>query len=192
MRLRHLAVAIGAIITSQAATALDISVQKVNNDPVVRLDNVIVRGDALKIHKFFEEHKFEQGVQVHLTSRGGQVGEAYKIGQLLRKYNAKVSHSYCAAACVLVYISGVTRITYKSASGSYTTGLMIEPPDDVPKLLLDKSQNARMMLKSLQDYCDSMTGSPRFYNELISTPVGRPRALTNQEAMDYGVTDRIY
>lgn len=124
------------------------------------------------------------GVHITLSSRGGDVDEAMRIGRVLRPLRATVSHNYCASSCSLVFIAGTTRLWAPSPSS-----LVVHQPSAAAALLASSDPGAKSMLQALRSYCRSMTGADGFYDAMMSVPFASPRALGLAESISLGAAD---
>lgn len=88
----------------------------------------IERGDADKIRTIVERlkaltrHSGGLSAQVRLSSIGGDVGEAIRIGRIIRgnALTTMVSDATCVSACVLVLASGVDRLVLNGRIGIHS------------------------------------------------------------------------
>lgn len=154
------------------ADAAQVNVYTSNGHKMVMLSDVIVAGDAARL----EAALAQAGASplVYLASRGGDVDEGMAMGRLLRKYNATVTHGYCASSCVFAFLGGTNRLA-RSHGGA---ALYIHRPELAEAYVAAPSPFAKQMLDMLRDYTVEMIGSDSFYNIMMRVPFSTPRAFS--------------
>lgn len=149
--------------------------------------------DAIVIHskiragdfdRFAEAAAGKHGLLVKLSSVGGDVIEAIKIGKLIRRnsmWTEVTANSECASACVFILQAGVVRRADDQSQ------IIIHRPtfSAIPFSKLEDEEAAKVyndMVRNLRRYfVDDMGGSEEAFRLIMATPFAAPRTLTDQE-----------
>lgn len=164
-----------------------------------RLSGTIAVGDAARFQSLLTARNIEPGkanVWLILDARGGDLEESFKLGRLLRKYNAHTSHGQCVGSCVYAYMGGKTRHytpflphPEMSPSPPDMTGLWVYEPYVMAKVLPMAANNPKIAqaLKDVKDYVIEMTGKSQFYDSVTKIPHTKPIRMNKNNAFDMNV-----
>lgn len=144
--------------------------------PILVFTDQIMVGDAQKLEQAIARHRLGIGMRVHMISQGGDVDESLRIGRVLRRHAATVTHGHqCASSCVLAFLGGTRRI------GNASAQLVVHQPEATQRLKAINTPAAWAVLNAVKDYTVDMLGTRHFYDAMIVEPFGRPRALSFHE-----------
>ena len=146
----------------------------------------IESGDAENVEALLSEIKrADDGHQIRrllIHSPGGLVGEAMKIGRLIRSNGVEVflpRETSCISACVLILAGGVTRTIEGQVGIDNPHFLRVAGSgDNVPALLAETKQVIR-------DYFHSMGVVKDLADAMFSVPDGIVRFLRPDELSQY-------
>ena len=169
------------------------------NTVYFRMTGTIAPGDAKKLLAMLEKNKAQPGkmnVWIHMDARGGDLEESFRIGRLLRKYNAYASHGQCVGSCIYAYMGAGTR--YYTAPIAQPE-MSLTPPDKTGLWALEPFVMAKVQpliktnpaiakaLDNVRDYVVEMTGKPDFYNSAIKIPHTTPIRMSRNNVFDMNV-----
>lgn len=164
-----------------------------------RLNQPLVAGDASKLQAMLSAKTATPGkttVWVHFNSKGGDLQEAFRVGRLLRKYNAYTTHGQCVGACVYAFMGGAMRYytphrpqMEMDPSPPDMTGLWVYEPYVMAKVLPMAPANPIIAkaLKEVKDYTVEMTGKTAFYDSVIKIPHAKPIRMGRNNVFDMNV-----
>ncbi len=145
-------------------------------------------GDFSKVLRVIDSHNNSRSCKLYnikLSSPGGDVDEAMKIGRIIRKrelFTEVDPADQCLSSCVLILGAGVVRSVFEARIG-------IHRPYFVS---LDKGlstteiQNLRkQMISRMKAYADEMDLSERLIDEMMSIPPERIKILSPAELEQY-------
>ena len=159
----------------------------------------IAVGDAARFQAILNEKKAEPGktnIWVLLDARGGDLEESFRLGRLLRKYNAYTSHGQCVGSCVYAFMGGKVRhytpsVPHPEMSPTPPdmTGLWVYEPYVMAKVLPMAASNPPIAqaLKNVKDYTLEMTGKTKFYDSVIKIPHTKPIRMNRNNVFDMNV-----
>ena len=110
-RIRRL---LGTFVTIALISADTYALDVDHNGSSILLSGEIMSGDFEKVEAALNRKL----APIHLDSNGGQVLEAIKIGELIRKKSLETRLPYnssCASACVLILAAGVIRTAHETS-----------------------------------------------------------------------------
>lgn len=146
----------------------------------VKLDGEIKPGDGqLLEHNLRDAEKSGKQLAVVLSSSGGDLKEAMRMGKAIRKFHADTYHDYCAANCVIAFLGGERRFLM----GDPGTALLVSRPDFADEFVARPSPELKKQLDVLRAYVLEMTGDVRFYSNMMTIPFSTPHTLLPQEAL---------
>lgn len=120
---------------------------------------------------------------VHITSPGGDVNAAMKIGRMLRKANASVTvGNVCASACVLVLGSGISRSVWAAQVGIHRPYFTEHGPQ---AKYSDVQARIRAANKELRDYFEEMNLPLSLLDAMNAVPSEQTKWLTEEEISHY-------
>lgn len=196
-----LAALVAAAVPANSATFSATSgTRPSKNTLYYRMSGPIAPGDAARFQAMLNEKKAEPGkmnVWVLLDARGGDLEESFKIGRLLRKYNAYTSHGQCVGSCVYAYMGGKVRhytpfIPHPEMSPTPPdmTGLWVYEPYVMAKVLPMAQNNPKIAqaLKDVKDYVVEMTGKSQFYDSVTKIPHTKPIRMNKGNAYGMNVS----
>lgn len=185
------------LLASVAASALEISIdeQPTTDGPnfyTVWLSGRITPDDSATLDKLFRarglvvERPPKPGtLWVHITSPGGSVYAAMKIGTLLRNLNSNVfAKGDCMSSCVLVLAGGLMKDAPKGRVGIHRPFLA-----DISDGATYKDVKA-MIAKSRADistYLDAMNVNPRLVDDMYAIPPEQVQILSKSDLTKYGL-----
>lgn len=159
------------IMMSSSLKAAEISLQTRDNGfSEIVINGEIVKGDLGKLINVFSEFPIEvKGnlPQVNLTSSGGDVEEAVKIGQLLRAAKVRIIvEDHCCSACFFIYASAVER-----ASSNNSQFLLHRPyfqKESFAGLSAEKAQDKYLFLENtVREYLTSVRVPRTIVDEMM-------------------------
>lgn len=186
----HLAFVVLLAISGNAKAAnIEKSLDSHGNS-LVLLQGKITPGDTQKLAQFFLNTRSYPAL--NLDSRGGDVVEAIRLGELVRALRLQVQVAdggMCASACFFVWINGAYRVAvsreYKNGSGS--VGLhrpfLINPENQESSL-----QKQSKVIAGVRDYLDSNFIPRRLIDIMMSRPSNDVYWLTEDDFDELGAT----
>jgi ATP-dependent protease ClpP protease subunit len=146
-------------------------------------------GDADRSRAIVEKLKalprHSQGfvAQINLSSPGGEVGEAMKIGRIIRENTLRtlVGNAVCVSACVLVLASGVERIVTSGQIGIHSPYSESLP---VGEKYERTRQRREILNKSIRDYFREMDIPEALLTAMNRVPSDKIRWLQQRELRD--------
>jgi hypothetical protein len=147
-----------------------------NIDYLVNIFGQITKADADEIERHETDFAYRwDRLEVNLSSTGGDVDAAIRIGRLVRRNSGYVfvgSYSLfpdanCYGSCALIYIAGVSR----RVSGTGMIGLY-RPPLTSFSSESQNRENEGLLLKTIKDYVSEMGIEDKFYEVIASTELG--------------------
>lgn len=165
-----------------------------------RVTGTIAVGDTDRFQAILNEKKVEIGktnVWLLLDARGGDLEEAFRLGRLLRRYNAYTSHGQCVGSCVYAFMGGKIRHytpamphPEMSPSPADMTGLWVYEPYVMEKVLPLAATNTKIAqaLKNVKDYTVEMTGKTAFYDSVTKIPHTKPIRMSRNNVFDMNVS----
>lgn len=147
----------------------------------VMVEDLITAGDENQLEAKLRAKG--RGAHVHLDSRGGDIATSLRMGRLLREYQARVTHGWCASACVLAFLGG----TWRYYTDDPYSALRVHQPLEAEAFLQSTKPADKAALRELEEYCASMSGGDAFYRRMIAIPFSDPQNLTRDEARRLGV-----
>jgi hypothetical protein len=170
----------------------------------VKVEGDIVSGDAVKLLKIYEYYGYAAASTVYLRSRGGNVEEAMKMGQLVRRLrlttyapniddNGRVlpyqvpsaikDNFICASACFLVYVGGAERLGQL---------LVLRRPylsKEEGSNLSDVDHEAaeKRVMAEIRDYLRAMEVDQFFIDKMMSTSSEDGYVVTVADVLAHGL-----
>jgi len=147
-------------------------------DGPISMRGVAVLEEAIRNTDSIKHGDGSANMIFQITSDGGDVYAAMRLGRLLRSNKAKVwAVNYCASACVLVLAGGVDRFSeYENVviHRPYDTAVGGIGMQERQKLLKARNQDIR-------DYLSEMNVPTELLNEMLAVPAHEGRRLSNDE-----------
>jgi hypothetical protein len=117
MRIAHTALMVASLLFAGGAQAADLDVAPADTErpALISVSGEITKGDADRLANLLDQHA---GAIVFLDSEGGLVGEALRMGKMVRESasaTAVAAGDECLSACALIWVAG--RKLYLSAQG---------------------------------------------------------------------------
>ncbi len=146
----------------------------------VKLDGEIKPGDAQLLEQNLRDaEKSGKQLAVVLSSSGGDIKEAMRMGKVIRKFHADTYHEYCAANCVIAFLGGERRFLMSDPS----TALLVSRPDFADTFVTSPTPELKKQLDELRNYVLELTGDVRFDSNMMSIPFSTPHTLLQEEAL---------
>lgn len=173
----------GLMLASPTVTAATIIYSPPNaaqKTAFVKLDGELKSGDgALMEQTLRDAEKSGKQLAVVLSSSGGDIKEAMRIGKAIRKFHADTYHEYCAANCVIAFLGGERRFLMSDPS----TALLVSRPDFADAFVESPTPELKKQLDALRSYVLELTGDVRFYTNMMTIPFSTPHTLLAEEAL---------
>lgn len=148
----------------------------------LHLEGDIKNGDALKIKETINNTNLCNSKKceayVSISSKGGSISEAIKIGSYFRELNSHISieqGSLCISSCILIYASGVRRYS-DGVLGVHRPYLDKASPD------ADFAGAYKNIRSALETYFENMRVSKGIVDLMYSIPPEKVYNLTKEEA----------
>ena len=184
---------LGQITARSAEIRMSSSAQ---NESLATIEGKLEIGDFEKIRVFLQSNK---PIQLYLASPGGNLGEAMKIGMLVRGLNlstivpgkpltnqarqlALSQHGVtnprqdymCASACFFIFVAGVHRSSDEVGPPLLGIHHPFVPGNDVAALIKNNAISAEDDLKRLvAKYLEAMGVPDKYPENMFSTPRGK-------------------
>jgi hypothetical protein len=147
-------------------------------------------GDEVKIQRLTKD---EDGpISVMLTSRGGDLDTAMRIGRTLRSRDATTfSYEECLSACVFILISGVQRDAIAPIGVSHVgVGIHRFYFASLPGFpeSADVKTRYQAVKRAVLNYLDEMNVAPDLVSMMEAVPPDKIRYLTEQQASQLLIT----
>lgn len=118
-------------------------------------------------------------VLVWLSSAGGNVDAAMKIGRVIRKhdgYTSVATSEKCYSSCALIFIAGVYRVNFG--------GLGLHRPNlaSAPQIRATLEQQVPSKFAAIRDYVNEMGITDNFYQKMVNT---EPSKMTTYDYDTY-------
>jgi hypothetical protein len=190
------ALVVACIVAARRVDAAEIRLDPSREEPKgAVLEGKIEAGDFDKFKRFILNG--DNVVEIYLASPGGNLGEAIKIGLLVRllklstvapskaltsqnrnavaaQHNLKdpAANYMCASACVFIFVAGI----HRSADNSGEAILGIHRPslsaDELKRLRLDKAAAAdNQMWSAVENYLKAMDVPAKYAESMHSVPM---------------------
>lgn len=170
-------------LTAPAASAATIIYSPPNasqKTAFVKLDGELKAGDAQLLEQNLRDaEKSGKQLAVVLSSSGGDIKEAMRMGKTIRKFHADTYHEYCAANCVIAFLGGERRFLM----GDPSTALLVSRPEFADSFIANPSPELKKQLDELRAYVLEHTGDVRFYTNMMAIPFSTPHTLLPEEAL---------
>lgn len=170
-------------LTAPAASAATIIYSPPNaaqKTAFVKLEGELKAGDAQLLEQNLRDaEKSGKQLAVVLSSSGGDIKEAMRMGRAIRKFHADTYHEYCAANCVIAFLGGERRFLM----GDPSAALLVSRPDFADTFVASPTPELKKQLDALRDYALELTGDVRFYTNMMAIPFSTPHTLLPEEAL---------
>jgi hypothetical protein len=157
---------------------------EITDDTATGLENAISR-----VRNMAEASQYTfTFLSVELSSPGGNVDAAMKIGRILRKEGPIVdvkSGALCLSACVLILAGGTTR-GLDGTIGIHRPYFQVPSGDVSPEAIKTSYQQ---MLQSIRTYLREMNVIETLADDMLRTNPEHMRVLSENELTQYGLTD---
>lgn len=160
-------------------------------DARCELTGVITRSQADGLRRFMKSHASAKNFSLSISSPGGDVEAAMRIGTMLREHEASVMvRDECTSACVLVLAGAVARRVDDGRVGihrPYRT--------DAVELGAQRAQRAyEMRNNAVGAYLRRMNIPVSLLDAMLAVPSHETRFLNAQELRDFGLSgmDPVY
>lgn len=184
------------IVCSLPARAADVrltSFDGICSRAVVDIAGEIKIGDAIKVQKVLEKigersKKEFCGLEpfVRVSSPGGSVDEAMKIGRLLKKYSADLIvplDAECLSACVFLISGGVKRGLVDAGRVGIHRPYFREMSQGLS--VTDVSKIRSSIVSSYKTYFEEMDINPALVDEMLATPPDEIKYLSGDQLKLY-------
>lgn len=124
---------------------------------------------------------------IQLNSSGGEVEEAIKIGEIIRKSEFNVSvpdGAECLSSCIFILSAGVLRSAYGRVGIHRPYFSSLSKDENVQNI----KNKREAILTSIKQYLEEMDVNPRLVDTMISIPPGELKILTPDELSYYRLT----
>lgn len=178
------------IIASTSLSAAEFFMLKTGPDSFqIQLSGLIKDGDYERLVSLIENSpvSFLGSPSIALSSRGGSVAEAIKIGGLVEKASLMTvvnKNEICASSCFLIFIAGNMRLTDGSvlihrpyvAGGSYSK-------DEVD----EAGEKQRASVKLVRQYLEMRSVHSDIVNKMLSLSSSKAYQLTDDDLWSLGL-----
>lgn len=123
----------------------------------------------------------------NLNSSGGEVEEAIKIGEIIRKNEFNVSvptGAECLSSCIFILSAGVLRHAYGRVGIHRPYFSSLSKDENVQNI----KNKREAILTSIKQYLEEMDVNPRLVDTMISIPPDELKILTPDELSYYRLT----
>lgn len=185
MRVSNLVLACLASLTALSAPrAAEVTCSFDCNQPLVHLvlKGEIRPGDFAKVQSLVPPNLEEiPNRMVWITSPGGDVYEAMKIGRWLRQHEFTVSaFKHCASACIFLLSAGVNRVVMPGAAIAIHRPYLLELPQGE-----NVQQAMRDLLRLSKAYFAEMNMPENLADDMFSIEPAKSRKLSTREVSAY-------
>jgi hypothetical protein len=176
---------------ASASFAIQIDVIERSGDGAaqkIKISGEIQQGDNEKLVNFIRTNPMDALTgKIYLSSNGGDVREAMKLAQTLKRiYKIIIVDDVCASSCLLLYLSGGMRIVNKGRLGVHRPYFKNAYFDQLP--LVKAEVEYKKMERDFYDFVTSQ-GLPRsIYEKLLATPSTEVYWLTSNDLALIGMS----
>jgi hypothetical protein len=172
----------------------------------VKVEGDIVPGDAMKLLAIYEYYGYVSASPVYLRSKGGDVGEAIKMGMVIRalrletevplRYNGEIlsfvpasnkDNFVCASACFLVFAGGVNRTgDFLVLHRPYLPKKAVANISDV-----DHEAAQKQAMNAVRDYLQEMEVDQFFIDKMMWTSSQDGYVATLADVLDHHLNEIV-
>lgn len=163
----------------------------------IEISGKIESGDYEKLVQVFKEYKdgcrigqsYQLQPLIRLDSQGGNLGEAFKMGEFLRKIEANTSvatDGECASSCVFLLASGVIRDVWMGGKlGLHRPRFDFEPYGGLSREMAETEY--RNLIDAAESYLKRMGIHDQVISDMLSTPSRSIKYVGREYAEKYGL-----
>lgn len=156
-------------------------------DSVIFSNVILVIKD--RYHNYCKEKKEKPKfpLKLKLNSSGGEIEEAIKIGEIVRKNEFSVGvpiGAECLSSCVFILGAGVFRNAWGRVGIHRPYFSSLSKDENVQNI----KNKREAILTSIKQYLEEMDVNPRLVDTMISIPPGELKILTPDELSYYRLT----
>src|SRR5579862_6887356 len=146
-------------------------------------------GDYQKLLDFLRVHVIDiTGKAVVISSQGGDVAEAIRIGKFIKSTYVPVvvgpRYGQCASACFIIFASAAQRVSIGGLIGIHRPSLK---PDSIRRLtLMDAQREESQELHNLAQYLHSLGVPEQLIEEMLASAPKSMHWLSNDELTQLG------
>lgn len=177
------------VLISNFANAADFVVAAKDERLLIGLNGSIVKGDAEKFEQLLKTSSTTISTELFVSSRGGDVAEAMKIGAILRDKNISVTvppSGKCYSSCVFVLAAG----NLKTVDGE--VGIHRPYIVDVNASSSAIANEYPKILKAVKDFLEENGVTPSLADDMFSISPENIKILTKNEISRYRLDQQNY
>lgn len=190
-------VATAFFFVASSAQSLDVTFENDGEIEFLMLSGEIVPGDAEKVARAIAEQAQRSDpftTAVRISSMGGSVLEAMKIGSLMKGFYASVKvvkGGYCVSACFLIWLNGAVRMASETGVEEDSGRLIIHRPyygadDMIGATPAELGQRQMETMKAMREYLEDSLVPRYLIDEMLSRPSNDRYTLSDKDIRQLG------